>query len=613
MSNDKKYSPNAPELMGKTYYVAQNDPAASDKNPGSQSQPFATIANAAMVVGQGDVVIIDEGVYREEVLLIRHGHRWRPETKVTFKTVPGKEVYLKGSDVFEAEWKAVGSGTHKAKLPDALFDENVYNPYELSCVIDEPGKVRPAQGPVLPETLGQIYVDGEPLEQLTSEEAVQATLGSFVVSADGQEIVVHFEDGSPPTDQLTELTVRERCFRPQFAGPVYIETMGMVVEHAANPGPFCYCRPLTIRNNPGTGITVRKTFALPIGHNRSPSIMSLPSYKSTNAPTIIASYQHDRGVEGEDATPLAIESDDAGRSWETVGNSEIGGCGYCHGYFLDEEYNLVTRHYVEGDETLFVFSADQGRTWSPPERMGNVKNRVYYRIIKLADGTLLWPYTEENPRGFWSLAVLLGKWRDDLSGVDWEQGGKAAADPMISSQGLDEPAACQLPDGRIFIILRCRNVLSTQDSPGVPSVKRFCISEDGGKTLGDAKVLTYEDGSYVYSGANYPDVWRSSKNGKVYVLINISDHATHQCDPRTTLHIAELDPQTLCVKKDTVAIVETKHEEHDFWVRFSNWSSMEDRYTGNLLLFMNLHLCEYCHVRKGYDYNVYRYEIEFPG
>ena len=143
-------------------------------------------------------------------------------------------------------------------------------------------------------------------------------------------------------------------------------------------------------------------------------------------------------------------------------------------------------------------------------------------------------------------------------------------------------------------------------------MKRFCVSEDGGKTLSEAKPLTYEDGSYVYSARNYPDVWCSSKTGKAYVIINICEGSAENCDPRTTLHIAELNPDTLCVKRDAVAIVDTKHEEHHHYIRFSNWCAMEDRYTKNLLLFMKLHLSQYCQVRKGYDYNVYRYEIAFP-
>ena len=183
---------------------------------------------------------------------------------------------------------------------------------------------------------------------------------------------------------------------------------------------------------------------------------------------------------------------------------------------------------------------------------------------------------------------------------------------MMSSVGLSETHACQLHDGRIFFISRCMDTLPTQDSPGTPSVKRFCVSEDGGKTLSEAKPLTDEDGRYVYSAKNWPDVWRSSKNGKVYVAINIMEEPAHGADPRWPMHIAELHPETMCVKRDSVAIVESKHEEHHYLVRFSNWATFEDCYTKNLVVFMKLDLSEHCPVRKGYDYNVYHYEIEFP-
>jgi len=620
MSNGKEYSPNAPELMGNTYYVAQNDPAASDENPGSPDQPFATISRAAAVVDQGDLVIMDEGVYRGEVPIIRHGHPYQPDTFITFSGAAGKEVYLKASDIFDARWEPLGDGTHKAKLPAQLFEEGAYNPYELSCVIDDPQKVRPTEGPVLAETLGQIYVDGAALEQLDNLEAVQQTKESFVVSAEGTEIIVHFTDEQAPTDQLVELTVRERCFKPQTSGELFIRTMGMEIEHAADPGAFSYCRPLVIRSNPETGITVRKSFAVSGGICSCGSLGSL-SYKNVNDSTIISTWADDKGIcNGEKVAHYTVESTDAAKSWETVGVSEVGMCGY----FLDEEHDLLTRYYITGydpdgafgaraHDVMFQFSADAGETWSEPEVIDS--GSYYYRIIKLADGTLLWPYTnnmfEDSHHS--RLNVLLGRWRSDLSGIDWEQGGKTEIDPQICTSGLDEPAACQLPDGRIFIILRAGNVRPTQDSPGVPSVKRFCISEDGGKTLSEAKPLTYEDGRYIYSARNYPDVWRSAKNGKVYVIINIAQASADNCDPRTTLHIAELNPETLCVKRDNIAIIETKHEEHHSLVRFSNWSAMEDRYTKNLLLFMKLSRSEHCVVRKGYDYNTYRYEIAFPG
>ena len=618
MINSTEYSPNAYEVYGQNYYVAQNAPNASDDNPGTEERPFRTISKAAAVADQGDVITIDEGIYREEVPLPRHGHPYQADSQITFRAGPGKEVYLRGSEVFEAEWEAMGDGTHRAALPDRLFQQSAYNPYERSCVIDEPRKVRPAEGPLLPETLGQVYVGGRPLAQVRSVAAVHGRTRSFVVCEDGRSIVAHFPDEEAPTGKLVELTVRERCFRPQFSGPVYIQTMGMQVEHAANPGAFSYARALAIRNNKDTGISVRRTFALPAGLGRCSSLGSVV-YKGQGDSTLVSLWRDDRRTCRDDARIYTVESDDVGKTWRNVGVSkaEVDGC------FLDEEHDRLIRHYLSaqdphgafgarGHDVLCQVSADQGQTWSAPQRIGHGSH--FYRPIKLADGRLLWPYTESVVEGRYHarLGVLLGRWRPDLSGIDWEQGGQTEVSPEVSTCGLDEPAACQLPDGRIFFILRAGNVRPSQDQPGVPSVKRFCVSDDGGKTLGEAQPLTYDDGSYIYSPRAMPDAWRSSKNGRVYVILNIAGGSAENCDPRTALHLAELDPDTLCVKRGSVTIIEERHEEHDPLVRYSNWSLMEDRDTGNLVLYMKLSRSEHCIVRKGYDYSVYRYEIELP-
>lgn len=97
-----------------------------------------------------------------------------------------------------------------------MSKKGTYNLYELSCVIDDPKKIRPIEGDVFPETLGQIYVDGKALEQLTGIGAVKDTAGSFVVTGNGKEIVVHFPDGKVPAGKLVELTVRQRCFKPMY-------------------------------------------------------------------------------------------------------------------------------------------------------------------------------------------------------------------------------------------------------------------------------------------------------------------------------------------------------------------------------------------------------------
>ncbi len=54
-----EYIPTAWPSLGKTYYVSQGHPDASDKNPGTEALPFKTISAAAKVADMYDKVLID--------------------------------------------------------------------------------------------------------------------------------------------------------------------------------------------------------------------------------------------------------------------------------------------------------------------------------------------------------------------------------------------------------------------------------------------------------------------------------------------------------------------------------------------------------------------------
>ncbi len=611
------YLPNSPSHLGKNYYVAQNASNASDSNPGTEEKPFKSIGKAASVAKMYDRVIIGEGVYREQVELANNGHMYIPESKIVYMAKPGAKVYLKGSDVFEGKWKRIVGGIFKAKLPAGLFRDGVYNPYELSCVIDDRKIVRPTAGNILPETLGQVYVDGKAFEQLTSIEAVKKKADSFVVSADGKEIIVHLAKGARPKDKLVELTVRQRCFKPSFkiefddkdfAHEVFIETRDMFVGHAAEPGAFSYCRPLTIRKNGDTGIIVRKTFA---HRSTSPKvqILNTPSYISNDDNTMIASLR-DEGTffepkaGGDGGTKIfTVLSTDGGKTWESAG------VGKSASYYLDEEKDRLVKFLGYGK---YAVSADKGKTWSEAEEF--YSGGWHYNPVKLGDGRLFVPRTmKDDDHDFWhqKFSPLIGTWREDLSGIDWQELGEVKISPKKSFVGLDEPHSCLLPDGRIFTIFRHGAVLTSQESSGAPSVKLYMVSDDNGQSWSEPAPLIYDDGSYIYSCRSFPDVIRSSKNGRYYVIINTSK-PTYGADPRTLLNIAELDPKTLRVKKDTLVVIDAKHPEQYHLIRLSNWVRIEDRETKKLALYMKLSMSEYCFVRRGYDYNLYRYEIEFP-
>ena len=56
-------SPASARLTGTTYYVDRNHPQASDSNPGTAAQPWATLQHAADAVIAGDEVIVRDGTY----------------------------------------------------------------------------------------------------------------------------------------------------------------------------------------------------------------------------------------------------------------------------------------------------------------------------------------------------------------------------------------------------------------------------------------------------------------------------------------------------------------------------------------------------------------------
>ena len=63
-------------LFATVYYVGGT--GSSDSNPGTATQPFATIQKAASIAVAGDIVNIRPGVYRETVVPANSGSPGNP-------------------------------------------------------------------------------------------------------------------------------------------------------------------------------------------------------------------------------------------------------------------------------------------------------------------------------------------------------------------------------------------------------------------------------------------------------------------------------------------------------------------------------------------------------
>lgn len=97
-----KFSPfKKQRKSGNTYYVAQNNPNASDENNGTAVAPFKTLKKAANVAKAGDTVIVREGVYRETLAPKNDG---TVDAPITFKAMDGERVVISANEVLDGGW-----------------------------------------------------------------------------------------------------------------------------------------------------------------------------------------------------------------------------------------------------------------------------------------------------------------------------------------------------------------------------------------------------------------------------------------------------------------------------------------------------------------------------
>jgi hypothetical protein len=222
------------------------------------------------------------------------------------------------------------------------------------------------------------------------------------------------------------------------------------------------------------------------------------------------------------------------------------------------------------------------------------------------------PENAEETGHRWRNACLIGTWREDDSGIDWDLTSPISIDTKLSNDD-SEPCVARLPDGRLLMTLRARKYEG--DSTTVPSGRFHAVSTDAGRTWTDPAPMYYTDGGQVYCPACLAHVFLSSKNGRLYMITNYLDEPTVGCDPRTTLQIAEVDIDSLHVIRDTMTAIETRDAAagQPKTIRFSNWRWYEDRETKNIVLHMTA--CpgnDGRHEDCGCPPHSYRYEIALP-
>lgn len=181
--------------------------------------------------------------------------------------------------------------------------------------------------------------------------------------------------------------------------------------------------------------------------------------------------------------------------------------------------------------------------------------------------------------------TFVGRWSHTLGDFEWRRSNKVAVPLHKSSRGLVELAITRLRDERLLMVMRGSNVgLDAQKAPGN---KWISASRDGGLTWSPVTDFRYDTGESWYSPASISYTFRSSKTGKLYFLGNICDTPTHGNGPRYPMQIAEIDEDTVTLRKDTVTVIDRRDPATDAeCLQLSNFCLLENRETMQLEIYM---------------------------
>lgn len=216
-------------------------------------------------------------------------------------------------------------------------------------------------------------------------------------------------------------------------------------------------------------------------------------------------------------------------------------------------------------------------------------------LIRMSNGQVLLPIyfaplDEQgrmyNPLGaftFTWVAALIGTWNESGTDLIWDISPQIRLTAEQSSRGANECAVAELTTpGHILMITRGSN---EPDPTGkLPAIKWKTLSPNYGRTWSPYTPFTYTDGEQFLSPSSCSSLIRSSRTGKLYWIGNISRQQPRGNWPRYPLIIAEVDEETLGLRRETVTIIDDRRREDSTDLQLSNFGLVEDARTGHIVV-----------------------------
>lgn len=211
------------------------DHKAAVNGDGSAQRPFRWIQQAAEVAQPGDEVLVEPGIYREEVSPVYAGTKDKP---IVYRSRVPRAAVITGAERFDS-WERVSGDVWQLTLSNDLF--RGYNPYTTLVWGDW-------LSPTFPCHTGEVYLNGKSLyERETLEQVMNPviddtswdkdfTLHTWYTcqSEERDETILYANfQGADPNREQVEINVRPRCFFPAKEHVDCITLTGFTVTMAA--------------------------------------------------------------------------------------------------------------------------------------------------------------------------------------------------------------------------------------------------------------------------------------------------------------------------------------------------------------------------------------------
>ena len=250
-------------------------------------------------------------------------------------------------------------------------------------------------------------------------------------------------------------------------------------------------------------------------------------------------------------------------------------------------YVQISRDGAESwEDPLQIIDAREGYDtdhWAPGVACGKIAGFTagILHVEKRRDGALMLPCQIGQTSHFLKQGVFIGRWKSDLSAIEWEMSQYAEAHGNFSSRGVFAGSLVELNDGRILMAMRGSS--KGTDYPG--DVAPVTVSDDGGMTWAKPSVLTYEDGSTVWVASANPHLFRAERNGKVYCLLHVQTEPRIG-HPRYPLCLGEIDEETLTLRHESVTTIMTREPDDIEAAYYEPRGFIQDRESGRIILFI---------------------------